>query len=96
MGQTHRVSGRATTVAKDTAGNLVVTYHSTAVVTARPDGSVVLNTGGWRTVTTKARMLQAAHQFSLGYYVYQKAGNWFATWRGKIYPFIEDTLILPA
>jgi hypothetical protein len=35
MGQTQKVSGRATKVKKDEAGNLVVRYHSTDVVTSR-------------------------------------------------------------
>jgi hypothetical protein len=32
-----------------------VRYHQTDVVTYHPDGRIVLNTGGWQTVTTKAR-----------------------------------------
>jgi allantoicase len=96
MAQTHKVGKTATTVKKDSAGNLVVTYHATDVVTARPDGSVVLNANGWFTNTTRLRMNQAASQFQLGYSVFQKAGNWFATWKGQTVPFRSDVLILPA
>lgn len=37
-------------------GSIAVRLHSTDVLTFRPDGSVVYNSGGWRTVTIKARM----------------------------------------
>lgn len=33
-----------------------VRLHSTIVVTIHADGTYTLNSGGWRTVTTKARM----------------------------------------
>jgi hypothetical protein len=96
MGQTSRVQGRATTVKKDSAGNLVVTYHSTDVVTVKPDGTVELRTGGWRTATTLQRMRQASNQYKLGYSVYQKAYAWFVEWKGQTLPFDGDRLTLPA
>jgi hypothetical protein len=37
-------------------GPIAVRLHQTDVVTAYCDGSVVLNSGGWRTVTTKDRI----------------------------------------
>lgn len=36
--------------------NITLRYHGTNVVTFRPDGSMVLNSGGWRTPTTKERI----------------------------------------
>lgn len=33
-----------------------VRYHLTDVLTCKPDGTVVVTTGGWETVTTKARI----------------------------------------
>ena len=96
MGQTQQVQGRATNVKRDEAGNLVVRYHSTDVVTARPDGSVELRTGGWRTNTTRTRMNQAANQYQLGFNVYQKDYAWYATWKGQTLPFDGDSLTLPA
>jgi hypothetical protein len=94
MGQTSRVTGRATNVKREADGTLVVRYHSTDVVTVKPDGSIVLDTGGWRTLTTRTRMLQAAHEYSLGYSIYQKAFNWYVEWKGQTIPFVENTLIL--
>lgn len=36
--------------------SIVIKLHSTDVVTYHADGRIVFNSGGWRTVTTKARM----------------------------------------
>ncbi|KKM25263.1 hypothetical protein LCGC14_1596730 [marine sediment metagenome] len=36
--------------------DIAVQLHATDVVTYHPDGSTTLNSGGWRTVTTKDRM----------------------------------------
>jgi hypothetical protein len=96
MGQTQRVSGRATNVKRDADGTLTVRYHSTDVVTVKPGVSIVLATGGWRTATTKTRMLQASHQFNLGYSIWQKDYNWFVQWKGQTLPFNGDILILSA
>ena len=59
-------------------GVLCVVYHKTTVVEASPD-VVKLDTGGYRTATTKTRMNQAARQFDLGYTVRQKDYDWFVT-----------------
>jgi len=54
-------------------GVLAIKLHGTVVVTLFRDGMVKLNSGGWRTATTKARI----NQFS-PVSVYQTAGEWFA------------------
>lgn len=54
----------------------VCRYHSTDVVSFN-DHFVYLNTGGWRTKTTKVRMNQAACQFGLGFRVFQDGGEWY-------------------
>jgi hypothetical protein len=89
MGQTHTVRGRATSVRRDNSGVLSVVYHSTEVVRVNPDGSVVLDSGGWRSFTTKARMNQAATQYGLGYRVYQKAFDWFVSFNGHELTFTD-------
>jgi hypothetical protein len=53
-----------------------VRYHQTDVVMFDAD-YVVLNSGGWRTATTKLRMNQASRQFNLGYTVTQYKREWF-------------------
>jgi hypothetical protein len=58
-----------------------VTYHSTDVVVFSKE-EIVLDTGGWFTVTTKARMNQASNEFGLGYQVYQEKGYWYIWFPG--------------
>jgi hypothetical protein len=94
MAQTRKVRGRATKVQKGEAGNLVVRFHTTDVVTVYHNGTVILRTGGWKTATTKLRMNQAANQFKLGYLVYQKDKNWFVTWKGKTTLFHGKEIVL--
>ncbi len=78
MAQTQRIQGRSTTVFTDNNGMTKVVYHRTPVVSFNAD-KIILNTGGWRSVTTKLRMNQAANQFRLGYQVYQKDFDWFVS-----------------
>jgi hypothetical protein len=85
MAQTCRIGKKATTVTKSSAGVEVVLY-STKIV-EQHGGQITLRTGGWKTATTRGRMVQASNQFSLGYNVFQKAGEWFVTWKGKTLPF---------
>lgn len=69
-----------------------VIYHQTAVVKFATSGQVWLNSGGWRTVTTKARMNQVSEYYGLGFRVYQKGGkrNWFVTLpTGETVPFAD-------
>lgn len=94
MAQTQRVSGVATSIRRE-GNDMCVRYHNTDVV--RFDDArlhIILNTGGWRTATTKTRMNQTSNQFGLGYGVYQKKGDWFVQYRGQIIPFDKDVLTL--
>ena len=75
MPQMHKLSTYRTTVVED-GDVLAVTYVSTAIV-KRDGNRITLNSGGWKSVTTKRKMNQAASQFALGYGVYQKCGKWF-------------------
>jgi hypothetical protein len=72
MANQHKVGTTATAVQQQ-GGIIRVIYHSTAVVEKTPEG-VRLDSGGWRTATTKTRMNQASNQFGLGFQVYAKAG----------------------
>ena len=100
MGQMHTCRGRATSVIRDNAGALHVTYHQTEVVTVFANGVVKLDSGGYRTFTTKARMNQASNQFGLGFGVFQDKHEWYVrvmpdgTWdNGRTLPF-EDGMLL--
>lgn len=92
MAQSRIVRGRATRVSQpDETGAINVRYHDTDVVRVFSDGSIRLDSGGWRTATTKLRMNQAASQFLLGFHVYQTNRQWFVQVAGQEAPFpFED------
>ena len=69
--------------------------HDTYIITWYADGRTELNSGGWRTVTTKARM----NEFIEGYSISQNRGQWYVSHRNPKYngtcgmPYwIEDCL----
>jgi hypothetical protein len=41
---------------KEHDGNVYIRYFRTDIITLRPDGTTILNNGGWHTVTTKERL----------------------------------------
>lgn len=67
---------KGNTRVSEQSGFTVVRLHSTDVVKFN-NSFIVLNSGGWRTATTKARMNQASQEFGLGFYVYQKDYRWY-------------------
>jgi len=87
MPRMDKLSNYATTVASGGDGAMRVVYHNTCIV-EWTDRGITLNTGGWRTVTTKRKMEQAARQFGLGYSIWQKDHAWYVkTPKGEIVPF---------
>ena len=86
MGQMQKVSRNNTQVIK--GARMAVVLHGTTVV-SWDETTVTLNSGGWRTVTTKARMNQASNEYGLGYTVWQDRGKWYVNHGGTITPF-ED------
>ena len=95
MAQMQKVTGRSTSIRETPDGKTAVRYHDTDVVVFDKD-SVVLDSGGWRTYTTKARMVQACNQFGLGFTVYQKDFEWFVIryrdWLNPI-PFVDGMIL---
>lgn len=87
MTQQNRL-GRVGTRLKVSHGKMVVMYHDTPVVTF-DDDHIILNSGGWKTATTKTRLNQASSQFNLGYYIYQKNWQWFVLYDNKEFPFVD-------
>lgn len=71
-------------------GIRVIRLHLTDIVTFNPDGSVTLNSDGWQTVTTKARM----NEFFSGY-VYQDKSIWYVENAGKIYVYKDGITFYP-
>ena len=70
-----------------------VKYHNTDVVKFSPNW-IVLNSGGYRTYTTKKRMNQTSQVFNLGYKVSQYNYNWYVTYKGKVIEYNNNQLIL--
>jgi len=93
MSQQHTLGKTSTTVRSEGDGHLSVVYHATEVV-KRENGVITLDTGGWKTATTKTRMNQASSQFGLGYNVFQKNHEWFVDYEGKTLPFDGDKITL--
>lgn len=73
-GQGRTVPGiRSTSVYRVDGGGIAVRYHFTNVVMLTPT-SLVLNSGGYKTATTKARINEFAPD---GVSVYQKDWTWY-------------------
>ena len=97
MGQTQRVGKVATKIREDN-GYTCIRYHNTDVVKFN-DKEIVLNSDGWRTMTTKTRMNQASSQFGLNFGVFQSKGDWFVQFgghgeEGKTVDYEDNMLII--
>lgn len=53
-------------------------FHRTDILTFDRNGLVTINTGGWRTVTTKDRLNKFLPE---GFHVAQRARQWYLLWR---------------
>lgn len=71
-------------------------YHSTVVVSVYPNGGIVLNSGGWRSATTKLAMNQASNEAGLGFHVFQHDHDWFVRYQGGDRPFADNMILRPA
>jgi hypothetical protein len=67
-------SGRNTRMIRRDANTIAIRLHATDVVTFKSDGRIILDSGGWQTATTKARMNEAIPG-PCG--VYQKDHTWY-------------------
>lgn len=102
MTQTQKLSKYNTQVIH-TGMDTIVIFHNTPVITIKrycphdkyiTTESIILDTGGWFTTTTKTRMNQASNQWKLGYHVYQDKGEWYVRYRGYRIPFKGNTVEL--
>jgi len=91
MAQNGKLGIRATEVFEQD-GITYVRYHTTCVVVFDVM-TIALDSGGWKTATTKNRMNQASNEFDLGFYVFQKHFDWFVEYQGETILF-EDGMIL--
>lgn len=72
--------------------NIAVRLHGTDVLTFRPDNSVVYDSGGWKTPTTKDRLNGYG---AAGFYVWQERGVWTLhnRTRNKVWLY-EDGMVI--
>ena len=54
-------------------GDRVIRLHLTDIVTFRPGGKIVLNSGGWKTITTKTRMNDQIGPW----HIWQEKNEWY-------------------
>ncbi len=67
---------------------IAVVLHSTKIAEFWPDGMVKLNTGGWMTTTTKARI---NNLLPLPWGIASVKRNWYIFYRGeKVEPFFDN------
>ena len=78
---------RNTAIYSDNGTTKVILYSTKIVEWNHNRDSIILNNGGWMTVTTKRRMNQVAEQFDLGFTVYQKDFEWYVVLNGQTLPF---------
>jgi hypothetical protein len=69
-------------------GKTKVQYHDTVVIEWDAQ-TITLNSGGWMTSTTKARINQASDDFNLGIGVRQENFEWFICLKNPKYGFDE-------
>lgn len=67
-----RKLGNNTYLVRRNDGKIAITLHATDIITLSPSGDITLNSGGWRTVTTKSRLNEYA-PVAIG----QRNGQWY-------------------
>lgn len=91
MAQTQFFRGVQTSTFMDN-GELIGLYRGTPVARMK-DNTITLNTGGWRSFTTKTRMNQFSNNFVKGSFcVYQKDYSWFVKLGNEVLPFNGQTI----
>jgi hypothetical protein len=81
------------TYAERRAGEAIaIRLHATDVVTFHADGSRVLDTGGWTTVTTKDRI----NAYAFPFHVWSDRGTWKVSRRGEVVALYADGMRIGA
>jgi hypothetical protein len=106
--ETKKVANNTYVVRTDSEDTLALLYHRTKIIYWNADGSIVLNSGGWQTYSTKERLNSFSPQ---GFYrdgewvgfaiqVWQQLGNWYVSIRTesgirRTVPFHDHMQIFP-
>lgn len=69
-------------------GDIAVRLHRTDVVTFKRDGAIVLDSGGWKSLTTKSRL----NEFS-PFSIWQKEGDWYIKINGKAVNYDDGIIV---
>lgn len=80
-----------TRVRTEKGGHVFIKLHNTDIIELNTLDQVILNTGGWYTPTTKARMNDYTR--GLGINIWQQAGSWYLTYGDSEYHF-EDGMVI--
>ena len=87
-----RKVGNNTYLQRRDNGDIAVKLHNTDVVTYKPNGDCVLNSGGWRTPTTKERI----NLYAPIRWLSQVDGVWWVTtWDGGKFAY-DDGMVIKA
>jgi len=90
------LSGRATIEYYRPNGDYAVLYHHTEVIVAKKGGRrFILDSGGWRTPTTKDRINTVLNKYRTGFSVYQQNSLWYvySSKHGQVCLF-QDGMVL--
>lgn len=82
------LEGKTTRIRRVADDAVALWYHTTDVITWYEDGRIVLNSGGWRTSTTKQKMGYAA-------VVVQTRGVWTLRWHDITYVYKDGITLYP-
>jgi hypothetical protein len=77
MSKRDEIGTHKTSVHTDDNGTTYVRYHKTVIAMRDNRGKITLDSGGWKTATTKTRMNQALRVWGTGYYVHQVKHVWY-------------------
>ena len=72
-------------------GCISVEYHETDIVTVHADGKMVLDSGGYSTVTTKERINWF---LPVGYRIYQEKWEWYITYKQQSRMLFQSGMVL--
>lgn len=74
-------------------GTTKIRLHLTDIITRQTNGDIILNSGGWKTVTTKDRL--NSYLQPLGFYISQRNSVWYIKKDGKDTDYIfNDGMII--
>lgn len=73
-------------------GDIYMSYHSTIVAIIRPNGDIRVNSGGYRSKTTKDRINFAIR--NTGCRVFQQAFKWYISTPDRCFIPFEDNLTI--